>query len=310
MATAGKGDVQGIPLFDRRMNLVIGFPASPTQNIKVPFNTSNALGRDLSGFDVDFTVEKSLKATEPNTCLIEIFNLNPDSRQSLSGAGKLTVKLDAGYKDQVGQIFFAEAHAAWTTRKDANYVTRIESADTIARPTGIKNSKKAQPGSIGNVTKTFGAYVPVKQAFDAIVEQLGVDRGNLTQAMAGAAQISVRTAALIGNAGDRMTDLCRSAGLEWSIQDGVLQILNIGQALSSTKAIEISADTGMIDSPSVDSQGVVQVKTLLIPGLQPGALVSIDSLFVQKGGYRIEKIRYQGSTYDQAWWAEMDCVKY
>lgn len=106
-----------------------------------------------------------------------------------------------------------------------------------------------------------------------------------------------------------MTDLCRSAGLEWSIQDGCLQLLNIGEALSTNEAIQLDSSTGLIGSPSVDSQGVLEFTTLLIPGIAPGVLVDMDSLFV-KGGYRIEKVRYQGETVGQDWYAHCTAVKY
>ena len=301
----------GIPLVNRSLNLVIGFPADPGLDVKVPFNQGNALGLDVSGFDVDFTVTKSLRPTEPNSCVVKIYNLNDSSRQNISGAHALTLKLDAGYKGQTSQLYFGDVHAGWTTRHGADYVTTLESSDTIASPTGVHGTRKPQSGAMGVVTKTFGPYVPIDQAFAAIADQLGIGVGNLKAALATAPnKPAVNSAAIYGNAGRRMTDLCRSAGLEWSIQDGQLQLTNIGKALSSTQAIVISTETGMVESPSVDSQGCVQVKTLLIPGLTAGGLVVIDSVFVQKGGYRIEKIRLQGSTYAQPWYAEMDCVRY
>ena len=125
----------------------------------------------------------------------------------------------------------------------------------------------------------------------------------------GAPITAVNAAALVGNGAKRMTDLCRSAGLEWSIQDGGLQLLNIGKALSTTSAIQLDSTTGLIESPSVDSQGVLTIKSLLIPGIAPGVLLNVNSLFVQ-GGYRVEKVRYAGNTVGQEWYAEMSAVKY
>jgi hypothetical protein len=153
--------------------------------------------------------------------------------------------------------------------------------------------------------------VPLIQAFQSITDALGIGDGNLKQALAaGSSPISsVNGAALLGNGAERMTDLCRSAGLEWSVQDGELQLLNVGQTLSTTKAIEVSSATGLVNSPSVDSQGAVEMTTLLIPGLAPGVLINVDSLFV-KGGFRIEKIRYEGNTQGQEWYAHIAAAKY
>ena len=134
---------------------------------------------------------------------------------------------------------------------------------------------------------------------------------NLEQALANGSSVisAVNGAALRGNGARRMTDLCRSCGLEWSVQDGELQLLNIGQALSTTLAIQLDSTTGLIGSPSVDSQGALSLTCLLIPGLAPGVLLNVHSEFV-KGGYRIEKIRYEGNTAGQEWYAHITCVAY
>jgi hypothetical protein len=303
----------GTPLFNRQLSLTIGYPLNPKQNITVPFTADSSRGIDISGFDVDFNVEKSTKPGEPNNVHLRVYNLAPTTRQAISGAQKLTVRLEAGYLGAVAQLYFAEARAAWTTAEGPDYITTIESTDTIARPTGVHSTTKAQPGGAsGNIYRTTGAYVPLQQAFQAIVQQMGVGKGNLDQALAQLQSkgfTSVPGGALIGNTARRMTDLCRSAGLQWWIDDGALVLVNAGQALQTTKAIRISEESGMIGSPSVDSQGALSVKTLLIPGLAPGVLISVDSLFVN-GGYRIEKIKYIGSTYGKDWLAEIQAVKY
>jgi hypothetical protein len=307
------GQLSGTQLFGRSCRLVIGYPNSPDAAVDVAFSKANSSGIDISGIDFDFTVEKSLKPTAPNTCSLKIYNLSDISRQKISGAGRLTVLLEAGYYGATSQLYFAETRAGWSTRDGADFVTHIESQDSVAKPTGVRKTKKLQPGAkSGNLNLTLGAKVPMQQAFQTIADTMGVGLNvqQLNQALGfGTLVSSVNGAALVGSAAQRMTDLCRSAGCEWSIQDGVLQVLNIGKVLSTFKAIEISDKTGMIDSPSVDSQGAVTVSTLLIPGLLPGVLVNIDSLFVN-GGYRVEKCRYHGSTTGGDWTCHFDAVAY
>ena len=307
-------------LFIRAYTLVIGFPDDPTQapikqsfeeQLKAEFAPTD--GRDLSALDCSFIVDKSVKPTEPNTCQIKVYNLGPDTRQKLSGARSLTVRLEAGYAGATSQVYFGGARAAWSTREGPDFITHIESTDTIARPTAVKKVKKPPAGSAtGSIYRTMGARIPLDTALKTIAEALGVGEGNLTTALAGiptTAPKQLNGGGMIGNARQRMTDICRSAGLEWSIQDGQLQLVNVGHVLSTTKAILVSANTGMEGSPSVDSQGAVTVKTRLIPGLAPGVLVSIDSLFVQ-GGYRVEKCRYVGETRGTDWSCEFDATLY
>jgi hypothetical protein len=293
----------GTKLFIRSLDLTIGFIDDPRADISAQFNVGNSHGLDISGFDIEFMIEKAFKADVPNTCTIKVYNLSEASRRALSGDHSLTVRLEAGYAGGMAQLYFSEARSAWTTR---------EGPDSIARPLGTRRTKKTRPGSAtGNLNRVHGARVPLEQAFHAIAAELGIGEGNLKRALAIAnSHVSaVNGSALVGNAARRMTDLCRSAGLEWSINDGNLQLVNIGAFLSDTLAFEINAGTGMIGSPSVDSQGAVSVTTLLIPGLAPGVQVNIDSLFVN-GGYRIDKIRYEGSTFGQAWYCHFDAVKY
>lgn len=300
-------------LFARSIQLVIGFFNSGDTPVTAKFNTKNSQGADISGLDIEFIVDKSLRASEPNTCQIRVYNFAEATRQSLSGSSKLSVKLDAGYQGGTSQLYFGEARAAWTTREGSDFITHIESTDTIARPTGLKKTKKIQPGSItGSLYRPMGPKVQIADAFKLITQQLGIGEGNLEAALGnlGVTSLnSVNGAALLGNGAQVMTDICRSAGFEWSIQDGQLQLLEIGAVLSNTKAIELNSKTGLIGSPSVDSQGALSVQTLIIPGLAPGALISLDSFFVS-GGYRVEKCRYHGSTFSQDWYINFDAVKY
>lgn len=319
--------LQSTKLFGRSYKLTLSFlsPAQQESNVIAVFvgsTASAAQAYDVSTHDIEFVVEKSLKPGEPNTCSIKVFNLSATQRQNLSGFNVynpgspttgMTVLLEAGYQQQTSQIYFAGARGAWSTRAGADYVTHIESMDTIARPTGLKETKKIPPGGppTGSIYHTTGARIPLSDALTALSEAMGFKAGDLSKALAtpAAAIFSVNGSALVGNSARRITDICRSAGLEWSVQDGIVQFLNIGKALSETNAIKLDSTCGLIGSPNVDSQGALEITTLLIPGLAPGVLISVDSEFV-KGGYRIEKIRYEGNTRGQAWYAHIAASKY
>jgi hypothetical protein len=304
--------LNGTRLFGHQLVLQIGYPNDPDLAVDVNFNASNSSGLDtggITGIDVDFVVEKDINNTSPNTCSIKLYNLNDQSRNALSGGNPLTVKLEAGYVGGTTQIFFAQARAAWSEREGPTTVTRIESTDTVARVSG--NRKTKQITNTAALYKTMGARVPIKQAFQAIAGVMGVKVGNLNQALAGisVSLSQVNGAALLGNSAQVMTDLCRSAGLEWWIDDGNLCLVNIGGYLSSTAAILLSEDTGLVGSPSVDSSGALSAKCRIIPGFVPGVQVSMQSLFVS-GGYRVEKCRYKGSTRGKEWDIDFDAVKY
>src|SRR5580700_11390306 len=99
-------------LFGRSITLTVACPTNVDVFMKAQFNDdSSATGIDLSGLNIDFIVEKSLKPTEFNTCVVKAYNLSEKSRQMLSGASApLTVKLEVGYSGNTSQIYFAGAH--------------------------------------------------------------------------------------------------------------------------------------------------------------------------------------------------------
>jgi len=287
----------GASLFGRKVELVVSAPGSPPA-VKAAFNDTPGL--DVSGFDIDFSVRRSLAMKHPNVCKIEVYNLSESSRKALDGGPKtnLVVSLSAGYQGGLEQIYFSECRAAWTERVGPDWVTHLEAGD------GDKAMK-------ARCATGPGGYIPVASALTYIAQALGVGTGNLQAAQTAIAQSGIynfSASAVSGSAARRLTDFCRSAGLEWSIQNGNLQIIKQG-ALTRTNAVLCSVDTGMIDSPTVDSHGLLSAKMLITPGLVPGGLVHVDSEFYS-GDYRINRCHWDGSVRGLNWYVQFEGEKY
>lgn len=282
---------------------------------------------DISGLDVAFDVKKTL-AVEPNTCDLKIWNLGPDIRKTLEAgtAGRiaavklskaqrisgfsasnlqnvtiLPVSISAGYVGALSQIFLGELRASQTITDGADLVSELTTGDGDQAIQNARLSVSMGPGTTPDV------------AMRKLLAGLGVGQGNLAKALqllqtAGVAQMYVKGAILKGAAADMMTDLCRSAGLEWSIQDGQLQVLSLGQPLAGN-AVEVSPDTGMIGSPTVDTKGILNVTTLIIPMIKPGVKISVDSRSV-KGGFRVISCNYVGDTMGNEWYCKIEASRY
>ncbi len=283
----------GKPLIERLLDLTVGTV-------------------DVSKLRVTFKVKKNLKP-EPNTCEIKVYNLGQDNRDSLEHApgGKLTVRLQAGYKSTgTSQLFLGEARNAWTEWEGPDCITTIATGDSA------KEMQEAR------IHMSIGPTVPVDIALTAIVRALGKGLGNVPQAVAllkakGVAAMFGPGTAISGNVAQQITDYCRSCGLEWSIQDGSIQFLDLNKALVD-KAVELGPTSGLIGSPSIDFNAssktkkggqIVKAKALLIPELTPGRKVSFKSRTVT-GGYRIEEVEYTGDTHGQDWYASLVCRAY
>lgn len=258
-----------------------------------------SLGFDLSNLDCTFKAKKNLKA-EPNTCQVKLYNLAPETRRVLETTKKLVMRLEAGYPHSVAQLFLGEVRSAHTTREASDFVTEITTGDS-----------EKEMGT-ARINLSIGPKVPASVALNAIAQALGVGLGNVSTMAAklaakGAAFFGPGTA-ISGNAARAMTDFCRSADLEWSIQDGVIQILDRGTALNE-QAVYLSPDTGLVGSPSVDHKGIVTATAFIQPDLRPGRKVQFDSLGF-KGGYKIEDCEYTGDTAGTEWYVKMSCKKY
>lgn len=263
-----------------------------------------------------FKVTKHLKP-DPNTIELKIYNLTEDHRKSLENiparpanktlaalVADLTapnmVRLEAGYEDGMSQLYLGEVRAASTSTEGPNVVSMVTSGD------GEKDLQTAR------INVPLGPKTSIDTALNSIVNALGCGKGNLSKILgslklSGSAEMFPTGGVLYGSAADELDAFCKSAQLDWSIQDGKLLILDRGKALAGT-AFLLSSDTGLQESPTVDSKGIVTAKTAMIPDMFPGRAVVFDAKSL-KGGYRVEECVYQGDTHGREWFIEIKCQK-
>ena len=71
----------------------------------------------------------------------------------------------------------------------------------------------------------------------------------------------------------------------------------------------LTAETGMLSSPTVDNEGTLTVRMLMIPDVRPGVLLVIGSERI-KGGYRIEKADWTFDTFGGPWEILVEAKRY
>lgn len=246
----------------------------------------------LTDLDVSFKVDRHLKR-EPNTCELAIYNLNADHRRQLGEKRAVRVILEAGYEGTGNAVIFrGDLRSASSTREGPDFVTRLSSGDGEKRARGTR------------VNRTFGPGTPVRAVLLHAAEQVGLGLGNLPQAIAeatleGGGQVYTQGTTVHGSAYRALAEVLESCGLEVSIQNGALQVLERSRTLGST-AVLLSPETGLVESPSEASDGVVSAKTLMIPDLFPGRRVKFRTREVE-GFYRVERAVYVGDSAGQEW---------
>lgn len=244
--------------------------------------------KEITGLDVSFSVDRTLRR-EPNRAAVRVWNLARSTRDELSRADGVRVLLEAGYESGTAVIYDGELQRISSKRQGEDWLTEIESGDGARTIRSARVSVSSRSDSL------------LRTSLEQCANALGVGIGNAAEAFARAsASTRVRQGSVLsGQAEEVLTRLCDSVQLEWSIQGGVLQVLPARSALTS-EAVRLAPSTGLVGSPSVDSTGKLHAEALLIPQLEPGRLVSVDSTHVQ-GTWRITRASYVGDLSGSAW---------
>lgn len=252
-------------------------------------------GRDLSAFRLSFDVSKTLSG-RPNKAQVTVYNLAEDTRRLLSDAAEKRVVLLAGYESETPHaVFVGRLSRVEHARHGPDWVTTVSGGN-------------AQPRA-ARVRLSLGKGATLDRALNEVVKQVGaagVGAGNAPQVARALAGRSVGAGGLaISASADVALDaLLEDLGLEWSVQDDQIQILERGKARQVNAAV-VASDTGLVGSPEILEKRRVRARSLLAPGLAPGLLVRLESRDVA-GFYRVDSARYTGDTRGQDWYVEME----
>jgi len=282
----------GLPLYARKAIVTI-------QTLQIQgANGGDSTG--AGGLDLKFSVKRNLKP-QPNTCDLTVFNLNAAHRSQIEQLKTAKVQVEAGYENGTSVIFNGDLRTSLSVWDGPTVSTALSSGDGEKAIRTARISVSVKKGS-----KTA-------DVLRAIAAALGVGQGNLNAAVskltsAGFANLFTVGTVLTGSASREMTNVCRSSGLTWSIQNGALQLLPLRQFLDGT-AIMLTPKTGMVGSPTVDNDGLMSVKMLMMPDVIPGRKIVIQSDRLQ-GQYRIEEVTTTGDTAGTDWYHDVKGKRY
>lgn len=260
--------------------------------------------RDL---DVSFQIDRNIRL-EPNTCGLRIYNLAEGHRAALeelrpsgSSVRGIPCRVDAGYGDDLATLWSGDLRTVYSQREGPDWTTVLESGD------GEKAVKN------GRTNISFDENTPVRTVVDRLVQDLGVGRGNvdrfiatLETASGGIFRHGVTVSEPTAVALEGLAD---SVDFEVSIQDGALLLLPRGQPLTQGTAVLLSPETGLVDSPTVDNEGVLSARCLLIPDVRIGGLVTVEASRV-RGTYRVEQATWFGDTAGNDWFIDLSAVRF
>lgn len=258
----------------------------------------------IEGLRVQFHVKKTT-TKEPNTSDLTVYNLSEDHRSVLQNRGT-SLLIEAGYVGSTSLLFSGESRYISHTHEGPDWVSKIECGDGERAYRWARVSESFRPG-----TRLADAFRKVAEATELDVR----DAVATVESLLPAEQFS-RGYQAHGRATEHLDALLRGRGLEWSIQDGQLQVLAEGTAKNT--AVLLSPTTGLVGSPAFSSPEhgsksgkkkaqVLKVRSLLQPSIRPGGTIRVESASIQ-GQFRVQSVTHSGDTHGGDWYSDVDAL--
>ncbi len=286
-------------LFDRQVRVAIGESGGSGFEI-------GASGAEGIPLHVKFSFEKA-DVESPNTGKVTIWNLNKEHLAELEKKDCVVV-IKAGYADNISEAFKGTVTHASTTKDGADCMTEIELSSCMVELRDTSFSLSYAEG-----TKTDAVY-------QEIASQMGLPLSNSVGAMAKTTVLAAGFS-FVGGAKNLLNRLTRMDGINWTIQDGVIQLLKPGEPISMS-CYELNAGSGLIGMPkrvnisaaSGSSKGGSEtadagaesaqlgweVTYLMNLAIGVNSYIHISSEAVN-GYFRVQKVSIDGDNYEGDW---------
>lgn len=293
-----------MPRFDRVYRLQVGKAGTRGLEVVPPIRVTFDISKDSS--------------EEPNDHTIRIYNLAADTRKALEEPD-LRCVLYAGYAEEGGPLLMASGTLvfAYTRFEQPDIVTELIVKDGFTEIRDTAVSIGLGPGAqastiIRDIARQMG--LPLVMA-----DELPDRRWQQGFSFYGAARTALHKVA-------------QGAGLEWSIQNQQLQVVQ-RRGTTRRQAVVLAADTGLLGYPertreaarekarvkdkrTGDDVNLVsaqqqrdgwRVTSLLLPTINPGDLVKLESRSVESF-LRVEAVRHTGDSEGGDWQSELELL--
>lgn len=207
-------------LFDRVYRLLVG-------------KKGQTQGLEITELRIQFEIEKNAKKN-PNKNTIKIYNLKRETREELEKPDTRCV-LYAGYKEDQGPllIFNGNVTFAYSKFEPPDIITELELGD------GAKEIRDT------NVSVGYGKKVKSGQVLKDVSNQMGMP---LTLPSNAPERVWNNGISYYGSATGLLDKVTKGTGLEWSIQNNTVQVIEKGMVTTRT-GILLSPDSGLLKYP-------------------------------------------------------------
>ena len=212
------------------------------------------------GFRINVKVDLD-DTPSPDSLTLQLWNLNADSRGFIRRNGNAVI-VEAGYGTP--EMLFSgdiDEDTIKETRDGGDLVLELEAGDG------------RQAFRAGRLNETFDGPTQSSDVIRRLADAMGLRFANLPADLPRVEFSQGYTVA--GSIQKELTNLTRTVGARWSIQNGELVVTRIG-ATTGEQAVLLSANTGLIGIPEKKERGVSFV-SLYNPLIRPRRKVKLES---------------------------------
>lgn len=272
-------------LFDRVVTVHIGIPGLSGEGI------------EFKNLKMEFNVRKNEEVDPRNSCTLIIYNLNKDSRNKIKQENNV-LHLYAGYRDDTEEelVFTGDITAVNVSIERPNVITTIEAAD------GEKALQEAK------IAISYGEGVSSDQIIQKALDAIGLPLRSKLELVEKIKKKFSNGFSFMGQAKKLMDLITQDVDVTYSIQNGEVKLFS-KNSIDLSHAFILSSQTGMVGSPQrikIKSTKKEKVKdrdgwkttSLLLPTLEPGSPLVINSKEIQRGQFRIVNCEHVGDSYE------------
>lgn len=285
-------------------------------DINLEFNNTDAPKEEA--VKIAFDIDRDL-SQETNKLKLKLWNLKDESRAKIEKED-LKLELYAGYAENGGakKMFVGSVIRAVSVDEGQDVTTELQASDGQVAVRDTILSLSYAPGTSSQIiVKAISDGMGLPLVVGEGVEFVAYDNGY----------------SFVGKGADALDEICKGQGLDWSIQNSVLQVILAGGNAKKT-GIVYSPATGLIGSPArivkarpKEDQNTPKrkakqskkkekpgkkagwkIETLLSPTVNPGDAVKVESRII-KGWFRVESIKHNGEIYGGEFKTQMELVE-
>ncbi len=274
-------------------------------------------GNTPFGMRLSFRVERKLTAIS-DVATVRIYNLNAESRGMLAqrSLARLSilgqapavlryVRIEAGYENNIGVIFFGAIVRAINIREGADWITELSCSTAYGQTL------------LNNYQFSWGKPTFVKTILDSIFLAAGWDNVDYTtEALKVLNNKLADSKAVEGPAIVSARRITNAYGLVFNIDVDGISVYKKDFPKDSVNPnlpyLPLDERTGLIGTPKITDRGT-EFKAFLDPRIRPGLLVQIDSESLQASlsdsslgrNFTVYEVLCVGDTHTDDWFSEV-----